>query len=1793
MDVKRPILGLIATNIAPDEESDFFFDNESDDDNFEPLKIAPPSVPPPTIGLIKPPPPPPPPSSEKQEDRIKSFDDAYPKITAILASLDDYDFKKASVPFTGDISFIPEHIVSDEKSAEFNTYAHSTDPKARFFPPGDAHEIVLAQIEIVNYYKNQKVDFTKFKLKSLDSRISSLIYYILSKTDDHHVSCYYCFMCLTDFLKSPTVAPVASLFPDFELKLIVHKLCSDLVSLFPHHPLLPSVIHKFNNVDPTVLSLLDEIGSEDSDSDESFSDSFFDSIANVQQARPPVIVLPGQFSSTLTNVLENCQITANDQIQIAVNEPPSTFTFHLPGCSQFTPNSFVDWIVSIYPKKDDSNGQNNSSNIDQDDDLDLTQFKTHAPSGMHNKKKKSRKGSFSNRKSSPLIQIEDESLKEEEKKKVDSSTLINLLNINILDAQKEMPNIEDREDLFHIQYPMLQMILINNLTSILPTSSILKKCPFPEILDIENKTNSLFVSDCNQESSQQPKSQSSNIINELYEKIFEIVPEKEILSKKDTQIQRLPKLREMPKLDEQECTSDEMKLLIYLSDIEFLLNGRSPLNLSRNGIQTTLSSKIRPNERASILYHYYSTKVYPPFITFRTAFALALNLFDYKPQYATDLLFEGIYAVLNCIPSMAKLESVRSGMLFFADLLEKMDRYYYSCLFFDAFYLYSQNGSKLDLTSLTNIASLCQKNHDAARTAFYYSKSLERYVSNRQIEEALYITQMLANTYNDYGLQSCSVNLLCHILKDSYKLKIAVNLSRSQLAKIGRKTIQPVRKKSNIAEFKPPPDSINTLLTGISLCEVLLNCHYFTLANELLEEMKNSTDNQMFIRIIEYLKVRNLIKQNNYEEFLANLSNLQIQLKAKRGAIGSRLSLHNASNFDPSLAVVKLLMRGSVTRSLFKEAIFWSEVYIMAQTNQSLKDIGLGLLHRGIALRKAASEMHITNPPYSLHVEKMTDLMNDLAFYSKSRNYKSIGEIISEAASSFKAAWICFDRVGSSRLATKATLFYVDIILHYFVDSLFDKVTSQTKDPSDNKNDKHDDEIRIGKGDDDEDESSDGYQDEWLPGPEKIVIDEPQFDLQVKGIPVNKIVSFQSVTLDISSCIDDTSALFRRIDQNVNRDMDPVNIIYSQILKAKLNFLQHKESTARTLFDYAYANINKYFVCGGDFIPKRMKLKTLHVFQNILDNMVCFLFFNDSSFINDRLVIIDWRNDMQSIIQNRLRVVTEENQTPIQSNIEISWQMLKDMSSQKFPDIEQTFELANNSSKPLGSSNASNGNELTENISLSTSMENMKNEESQQKLSNISRVQTTPLLRSNTNSQSEKEQLSSSSTEQEKDSIERYLAKINTNIRLFESQKVKEDEMHACNRKLCRQIEIFADQYRRENESKRPIDTSYNFVFKTRPNLHCAVFVEHIFESIFIYIPSNKLIRRVPLSPAKEPSSFTVCSNKGNFTYKSMSGLFNSKFFSIISLFLMCDKKQHHTEYNSQTAMKVFQEAKEALFGDICDKVLLPWDKELDNHLFGENKLFGKGLKGALSSIITSTQPAIFFTCGNLRAIPFEMMFPNVLILRSWSYCHAILKPVELSSYPCPTVCRWKGTAEHLMQNAVKRSEEVIRSFLNGCGGWYPMTPYVKGNERNVCFPFPLFSSNKENSHYASQYHFCKFIDVEPNKFPKIDSALFIFTYSDMCEMPLMLKSLVTQFPFSFYMFIPAQFVREAFKLMIAIFERHKRREEYFRKNADNIEEMASKHSIILQVPYDFVTCLQDTLKEQLKCPVSLIVPTH
>jgi hypothetical protein len=51
--------------------------------------------------------------------------------------------------------------------------------------------------------------------------------------------------------------------------------------------------------------------------------------------------------------------------------------------------------------------------------------------------------------------------------------------------------------------------------------------------------------------------------------------------------------------------------------------------------------------------------------------------------------------------------------------------------------------------------------------------------------------------------------------------------------------------------------------------------------------------------------------------------------------------------------------------------------------------------------------------------------------------------------------------------------------------------------------------------------------------------------------------------------------------------------------------------------------------------------------------------------------------------------------------------------------------------------------------------------------------------------------------------------------------------------------------------------------------------------------------------------------------------------------------------------------------------------------------------------------------------------------------------------------------------------------------------------------------------------------------------------------MPLMLEKMVSYYPFAFYMFIPAQFVREAFGVMVVVFKKQEKRIQWWRQQRE------------------------------------------
>lgn len=1753
--------------------------------------------------------------------KITSFEQATPLITSFLSTLPDFQIPP---PFEGSLYFVPDHVINEKYSQELDRYAKDTDPNSEFsLDLDDAHVNVLAQISIVKFFKGQNIDFSHFldesTLNVIDNRIIALIHYCMSKSDDHQVSSYHRIHSISEFIKTPSVAPISILFPDFTLQKISHDLCIDLVSMFPHHPLLPSLVEKFNSIiDPTANELLSLIPEDDGDEDTDFSDSFFESINNVQKKQQPLININviNTFNEIVPNALDINQ--SSNVISVELQEPPSMVTYknyinESDLNAQLTPNLFKDWVLSLYPH--------------------LKECERLSPFILPTKVSKQQKQLY--RKSEEKFQSMPTSLR------IDDDDEINLSSENLLQVITYTGSMNDLQtmfgtifapSLFPLNYTIAHMIYADPKVPYKPRSFI-----YPAI--IENEYKGHKISD----------NQTLSEVIESFEKLAKIDAQNDEQSTNEVKIESLQSKRDLPNKDTESPPLTVQ--LMALSDIEFLMHERSPLTFDHNSSQPPFSKDSEKTTRGQQLFQIYTKYIYPPYLTFRAATALALNVIDTDATLAINFLFEGIYVLLYNYPQMLRVDFVRNVILYLAELLEKQEQYYYSSLFFDVFYLSNQN----DMKHSNEIALLCQKNLDSVRTVFHYTQSMKYLVNEAKTEEALYLAQVLASIYNEYSDYESPISILSFLLKDTYDF--LSNTHKSTEPPLPNKpggSIQPRKlTKGNKPplgkQFKPQADQLNTILTGTSLCEILIKTRHFSHASRLLSSLHASNGNAMSNTLLSFVEKQSLLKKNLFKEFLKSIQDLQF--KSRRNTPTVKFSVLSAASFDNPLATVRLLIRGYLKRELFRYSLLWSEAYITAQPKMAMKDIGYGFLTRGLSLYQALHHIHSMSPPYSLYAICST-ISNKILSYAddKNKEFKTYEDVFVEALSSLKAAFICLDKVGSQRQLSYSYLLYADLLLMHFFDSEFERLniknlnSSSATSLNDNLNENDEDEIGdINTESDCEFELDDNLDDDSKIKP--ITISEPIMRIKINNFPLlmSKVAYFPPTTISKQNIIDELRKVFRRIDSIVTKCMNPIYIIYYQALLSKYLFLQKKIEGSKKIFDYAFNNMKKYFFNGDEIICKDASLPTISLFRYVVMNMGTTLLFYDKNFINDRLIIFDWLRSIQTLYQHQIRVVTEENKERIEPRLEVSINSLSPMKSLKVVDFLKVLKNAG-----VESSKSKNSN----------------------------------------------------------DTITKCLSCINVNIHLFETGKTSEEEMHLNNEELCKQIESIADEYRRASKLNMPIDMTYSYVSKMFPMVQGVIYLQHLNDSIFLYRPSNGLKRRILLksiahSETEKPeksninlssnlnpsnsssntinsnpgirtqstnsissiassssississdilnysnsavfkgSTISTMTNKGEITYNSTSSLFQPKFIEMVALFLMCDKKQRHDQFNSRLARKLCSETNDTIFGSSLDDLTV-WEKIADKHFFGENRIFGKGLKGAFCSVKTS-MPSIFITSLDLNALPLELMLPNILLIRVRSYARFISKPVDFKpenqgKYPRIKICRIKQNPYHMMKVAIRRSKDTTSEFISAIGGDIPQLQNVFENDRSFFYPFSLFSSNNSNLYYTDKFAFCDIIELSSestidlnintiiNSYQNTNNnnnnnssnnsenetnnkndketknasnttsvqskvSIFVFTYSDLGEMPLLLEKLIDSFPLSYFMFIPAQFVREAFQQMVMIFERHQRRIKFVEDHPDDAS--LSLHKDICNSTFDFVTLLQATLIQFLDCPIPLYVP--
>lgn len=1584
-------------------------------------------------------------------NKIVSFTDASSRITSFVSLFTNYP--KAQPTFD-QINLIPETQATVELTKNINLFINGKI-KSLNYDTEAYDDNILCQMDIVKFSKDKNIQLEKYTKSKLDSRVSSLLYFLLSDTQDKGINAFNLLSCLEEFIKFPGFAPVATLFPDFTVKKVIEKLTRIIIQLFPKHPILESVIHSLAGIDSIASVVMEQqkaLNAKKVESDDEDSDSFFNDLKAIAEKKTaPTFKL--LIDEEIKNPLDS--ITAMQKIEkVSVNQPPSTVTYLLhDGTETMGPQPFSTWLLNL-----------------RDKTKPIFAADTQKPKGAPHTY------SSHSYQSQPLFNPHTVDEETPKTKEYDEPYLLALFD-HIDDTTKLLPLLPSTElvSYFPLYYPTLE--LINAKTT---GAAIKRGCLYPSLIEAEYNAH-IGLLDGN----------LSVVLQALEALIYMTAQDSwEILP-----ITSLKTKRKMP--TDHIDTTKTMVTALALADIEFVINGRSPLTGQRITGMIDADKFAHPAIdkilRQSQLYRLYSKEEYPPYVAFKVCFATALSVADSKPEMACNLIFEAISLLSSTLPQLIHTDPCRHATLFLAEMLEKTDRYFHAVLAFDNFF----RANIKDMTAASAIAQIAHRNRDLVRAVFHYTEAIKQLIAQKSCDQALYLGKTISSIYSDNGLDTIAISLLTYLIKGTYAINIPHSrtslprdlppISTSGSLKSPRsKTTQfaPVKPLDPIKEFIPDPKSINTVLIGCQTVGFMLSCRMFTQAQMLLDSISESAGNIMN-KMISFLRAKLLLKQNRFHEFIQNLP--QIDNNERRISTGSRLTIDSGAAFDSRAALIKMLAGAYCERDMFKEGIFWSEVMILTSPRASLRETGDGYFYRGKCFLTATMAGITNKAPINLFLRSSTR-MAKVAKYIDDKKTWSVVDLASECLSSLSMARQCYDKIGALKKSVEASLLFADAVLRFFFHgTLFQNDT-----------------IEIGT---------------------------MKYLLTCQNNKTQEVPNrcFQIKKEDV---VNEIGIVMNLVDKNTARLMNPLFIIYSQILLSRLNYMKGEIETSKTYYEFAWGNFTKHFANGQVFAPRHLSFSTMQTVRNIATLLCDTLIMFPMEFINNHLVAFDLHSSVNRIMHMHHANKVPETKHPITPSVDMDSGILE-LENPKVPEFIDVLKDINAIEIP------------PENVAC-----------------------------------------------QKTRGFRECLRIINANIRQFETQKLTEDEMHKRNRSICLQMEKYAEATRHECESFNPVDTSFSVCLRHQSCLKRMIIMTKLFENIAIYLPFTGAVRLVPIISSPDPKSFTIKANGEPIQFASTSQTFSHELLEQMSYFLFIDKKNKTLIPKTQTD---FDKDCKNLFGDLLNNEEIFGIRALkvpDTSNLGDESFFkSSSLKGALTTLDPG-YPLVFVLGFELAALPIEFLFPSTFVVRAMSFTRLVLHKVPLTSYPYAYAFRYTENPEQLHNDGISRSVDIVRLALSTLGNGMPVVQGIVTSGRKVPMPFPLFSSNKSNEVYSEKFEFCHFVDICDESGPCTtmkDAALVVFTMADLVEMPDVIHQLMYKYPSTFFMFIPGSIIRLAFADMKLIFARQKIRFLHCMSNPDDpdlrLDRKFCKDGVM------FVGALQRTLMEKYKAPIALFSP--
>jgi len=139
--------------------------------------------------------------------------------------------------------------------------------------------------------------------------------------------------------------------------------------------------------------------------------------------------------------------------------------------------------------------------------------------------------------------------------------------------------------------------------------------------------------------------------------------------------------------------------------------------------------------------------------------------------------------------------------------------------------------------------------------------------------------------------------------------------------------------------------------------------------------------------------------------------------------------------------------------------------------------------------------------------------------------------------------------------------------------------------------------------------------------------------------------------------------------------------------------------------------------------------------------------------------------------------------------------------------------------------------------------------------------------------------------------ISDYILLIFANIRLFKNEKLSLDAVRNKNRTICEMIVRTAEQYRRQNSSKIPSTTTFQFLVRSNPMLNGIVLVQKVFNDCIIYIPASGFLRKIQISESTPPIDFQFSYQKTECHLPSHSSIFDNKLVEYLIYLISSDPK--------------------------------------------------------------------------------------------------------------------------------------------------------------------------------------------------------------------------------------------------------------------------------------------------------------